>query len=376
MASGFSLADQLFNAEKVGYLAGLFAASDARFDQAGFEAAVMARLGEFALKQRINWIADCLGPVLPGAFTEAAARIVAALPPPLDPTRTDDDFGDFIFAPLGEYVVRNGMETPGLALDVLEQITQRFSMEYAIRAYLNQWPEQTMARMEVWAGHENYHVRRLVSEGTRPRLPWGMKIGLGATGALPLLDRLYADKTRFVTRSVANHLNDISKLNPEAVLERLARWQGEGQQDAKEMQWLTSHALRGLVKAGHVGALEMLGYRADAPVRVAGFTLEQTRVPVGEQLKFAVELVADQESPVLVDYVIHYYRGRNRGGGEMVPRVKKLKTGVVQPGRVLKMTKAYRVPRQATTVKVVPGPHRIGIQVNGRVLAERDFEVV
>ena len=163
MAKGFSLKDDLFNAETVGGLATRFRVQDASFDP-GFEARVLARFPELELKQRIDWIAECLIEALPDTFPEAADRIEAALPPPLDPTKTDDDFGQFINAPLGEVAVKRGLEDHrDCALDLLEAVTQRFSMEYAIRPFLNRWPDETMARLTQWAGHSHYHVRRLVS---------------------------------------------------------------------------------------------------------------------------------------------------------------------------------------------------------------------
>ncbi|MEY8839420.1 hypothetical protein AB9K41_10370, partial [Cribrihabitans sp. XS_ASV171] len=116
--------------------------------------------------------------------------------------------------------------------------------------------------------HSHYHVRRLVSEGTRPRLPWGQGVSLAITDPLPLLDRLHADPTRYVTRSVANHLNDIARTDPHTVLDRLARWREEGRQRPEERDWIERHALRGLVKAGHEGALAHLGFDPDARIAV------------------------------------------------------------------------------------------------------------
>lgn len=141
----------------------------------------MSRLPELELKQRIAWIADCLKTAFPGALPDVAPVILRALPPPLDPSLSDDDFGDFIFAPLGFWVGQVGADHPDLALDVLAELTQRFSMEWAIRPFLNGHPDLVLDRMQDWCGHSSYHVRRLVSEGTRPRLPWGQAVGLCRT---------------------------------------------------------------------------------------------------------------------------------------------------------------------------------------------------
>ena len=374
---GFSLADRLFNAEKVAGLAWLVAGAAPSFDAAGFEAAVMARLPWLELKARIDWIAECLDAGLPGRIEALAEVIVKALPPPCDPTLGDGDFGDFIFAPLGALVVRRGLGAPGVALDLFEALTQRFSMEYAIRPFLNAHEDVVLARLEAWCGHPHYHVRRLVSEGTRPRLPWGIDIAMAPERALPLLDALHGDETRFVTRSVANHLNDLTRAMPGVVMDRLEAWGAGGRQAADELGWMRAHALRTLVKAGDARALAMLGFPADAPLRLAALELDRERLRPGESLGFAVVLEsgakAAGKTPVLVDYVLEFHRGPG-----LAPRrkVMKLGQGLVRPGQGLRLEKRYRLPKEATTVRVVPGPHRLEVQVNGRVLGGADFEVL
>lgn len=367
MASGFSLKDQLFNAEKVRYLAGLFASP--RFDAAAFETHVMGRLLELELKERINWIAESLATFLPGDLPQIAPILLDALPPPLDPTLSDDDFGDFIFAPLGEWVAATGQRHPDLALDVLEEVTQRFSMEWAIRPFLNDHPELVLERMHDWCGHDNYHVRRLVSEGTRPRLPWGAAIQLDAAAPLPLLDRLHGDPTRYVTRSVANHLNDISKKQPKLVIDRLSEWAKSGEQEAREMRWMTSHALRGLVKSGHPDALRMLGFDPEVDLQAKVELLGPATI--GGALHFAVDLKGPREHPVLVDYVVHF----QRPGGKVSPKVFKLKQAALTDG-ALRLEKTHKLKGDATTFKLVPGAHRLDIQVNGRVRCHVDFDLV
>ena len=372
MAKGFSLADQLFNAETVAGLGARIAAVAPGFDAGAFTAQVMARLGDLELKARIGWIAECLDARLPGDFEALAAVIEASLPPPLDPTLEDGDFGDFIHAPLGELVVRRGMARPDRALDVLEAVTQRFSMEYAIRPFLNAHEAAVLERMAEWCAHPNYHVRRLVSEGTRPRLPWGIGIAMAPERALALLDALQADRTRFVTRSVANHLNDLSRPMPAVVMDRLDAWAAAGGQAEAEAGWMRRHALRTLVKAGDARALGMLGYRADAPVRLIGLGVAPARLAAGEVLEITVGLEADAACPVLVDYVLWFHRGQ---GAAPRRRVMKLTQAEVAPGQGLRLVKRYRVPKGATTVAVVPGPHRVEIQVNGRILGGADFDV-
>lgn len=358
----FSLADQLYNTDKVAFLGRLFRDADAGFDADAFHATVMTQLHDFELKQRAIWITECLEPHLPADFRAAAAVIHNMLPPPLDPTLTDNDFGDFIMSPLAIYVERNGMDPAHLdiALPLLHALTQRFSVEFSIRPFLNSFPDAVMAQMANWAGDDNYHVRRLVTEGTRPKLPWGQKIGLAVTDPLPLLDRLHADGTRYVTRSVANHLNDITKTDPDLVLERLAQWQSAGAQSPDEMVWITRHALRGLIKAGHPGAMAMLGYAADAPMSCAVTGTPET-LAIGDTVSLRATLQADSELPVLVDYVID----RLRADGGVSRKVGKWTEKTLTPGTPLVLEKNVKFVKGATTVSYVPGPHRIHLQVNG-----------
>ncbi len=369
MAQNFSLKDQLFNADKTRYLAGLFATTSPSFDGLAFERNVMSRLPDLELKERMAWIATCLRQAVPGDLPDIAPTLLGALPSPLDPTKTDDDFGDFIFAPLGDWVVDVGLDHPDLALDVIEELTQRFSMEWAVRPFLNHHPDKVMARMEAWCDHDSYHVRRLVSEGTRPRLPWGQAVGLDLTDPLPLLDRLHGDKTRYVTRSVANHLNDITKKNPELVLDRLQSWSRDAQQDAEELRWMTTRTLRGLVKSGHPEAMKILGFDPEAEISVSLSVLGEARI--GGAMEFDVVLNGDGDQPVLVDYIVHF----QRPGGKTSAKVHKLKQSTLRDG-MLRLAKKHKLKADATTFKLVPGAHRLEIQVNGRVRASVDFDLL
>jgi len=360
--------DQLFNAEKVTWLAGQFAPP---FDAEGFGQDVMARLPALELKARIDWIAECLCTHLSPDFLTAAEQVRAALPPPLDPSRTDDDFGDFIIAPLGEFAVKAGLDAhPDAALDLLEELTQRFSMEWALRPFVNRWPDKTWHRLTKWAAHDNYHVRRLVSEGTRPRLPWGMAVDLEMGQTMPLLDALHADGTRYVTRSVANHLNDITKHDPDLVMDRLEIWAKGARQEAGELAWMTRHALRTLIKSGDARALRLLGYRDDLEM-TAHVEVARPKLRLGEALAFTCQLRTDTAEPVLIDYILHFHRPNGRTGR----KVFKLKQTKTKAGGVLEVSKTHPLKAGASTFTLYPGPHRLELQVNGVVRAEADFEL-
>ncbi|PSL20404.1 hypothetical protein [Shimia abyssi] len=373
--SSFSLKDQLFNADSLGDLAAEFAAGVPDFDGADFLAEVVPGLQGRELLERLEWIADCVAARLSGDFAQMADQIEAVMPAPLDPSLRDDDFGRFIHAVPGILAVRHGLEDHReRALDLLYEATQRFSMEFYIRPFLNRWPQETFARLETWAGDENYHVRRLVSEGTRPKLPWAKKVEIDPLSPLPLLDRLHGDKTRYVTRSVANHLNDIAKIAPDVVTDRLQAWHGAGVQAAKELDWMTRHSLRTLVKTGDAKALALLGFHADAPVTLASLSVVSPQVAIGDALEFDVILETDANAdvPVVVDYVLTFARPGGRSG----QKVFKLKQAKVPVGGRLALQKRHVLKANATTFTWHPGAHRVAVQVNGRVLGDVEVEVV
>lgn len=220
------LKDQLFTREKVELIAGEIKHVDSAFQADEFVTMVVAQFPELELKARIAWIATCLERHLPRDFREAASALVRSLPAPAHPALSDGDFGDFIYAPYVEFVAQHGCTAEDLefSLAMLREVTTRFSAEFAIRPFLDAFPDQVLTTLLAWTNDQHYHVRRLCSEGTRPRLPWARNLTLPYDVGIPILDRLFADTTRYVTRSVANHLNDVSKKNPELALDTLERW--------------------------------------------------------------------------------------------------------------------------------------------------------
>ena len=367
--AGFSLADQLFNADSLGDLGRDYAGLPG-FDVGRFHAEAVGGLASRGLLERRDWIATCVEAQLPPSFPAMAEALEAAMPAPLDPTLSDGDFGRFIYAVPGILAVRHGLESHReRALDLLYAATQRFSMEFYIRPFLTRWPEQTLARLERWVEDDNYHVRRLVSEGTRPRLPWAANITLDPLVPLRFLDALHGDPTRYVTRSVANHMNDLSKPFPEAVVARLADWQAQGQQGPKEMGWITRHALRTAVKRGDRGALDLLGYRPGA-VRARIESLPE-RLRIGEVLTVAVVLDGDSDLPVMVDYRLGFARP-----GGMAEKVFKLKAGTLTAGTPLRVQKRHLFKGDATTFRLYPGRHEITVQVNGQDVASGSFDLL
>jgi 3-methyladenine DNA glycosylase AlkC len=372
-STGFSLKDHLFNRDSVKLLATLLENGVPGFASDAFVRQVLDPFNKLELKERIVHIASVLEKHLDADFRIAAKQISAALPPPLDPKKTDDDFGDFIIAPLGEYVVRNGLTKRNLkiSLRTLREITKRFSMEFAIRKFIVAFPLETLGELQKWADDKNYHVRRLVSEGTRPSLPWSGKISIDRSVAISFLDQLHADQTRYVTRSVCNHLNDISKTDEKLVVDTLKRWKKQKQQESEELKWMCKHALRTLVKRGDKGALTFLGYRSNPKVEVVDFKILPSSISPGETIEFSFDLLADRKESLIVDYVVEFVKAN----GSLGPKVHKLKTLEVSKGESVTILKRHRFLANATTYTLYPGTHYLTIQINGESFGRIGFEI-
>ncbi len=371
--AGFSLKDELFNKTKVQYLADLFSAADKSFNATSFVRDTMKRLKKLELKERVVHISRVLENYLEQDYRAAIKQITAALPPPLDPTKTDDDFGDFIIAPLGDFVVRNGLEKKHLKLSLktLRLLTQRFSMEDSIRFFIDAHTDETLTELEKWAGDKNYHVRRLVSEGTRPLLPWSGRLSIDASTPIPFLDQLHIDQTRYVTRSVSNHLNDISKTQPKLVIDALKRWKKQGEQDAKELKWMSKHALRTLVKQGNSQALQFLGYRQNPKIEVSNFELKSTSIKPGQAIEFSFDVSATRGESLMVDYVIDFVKAN----GTTAPKVHKLKQLSLEKDETTTIKKRHPLRANATTYTLYPGTHHVTLQINGAPFGKQSFEL-
>lgn len=359
----FSLKDHLFNLDTVTLLAGQVRTASDRFEADAFVTEVMAGLPERELKQRIAWISHCLRRHLPNDYRDAVSVILAALPPRLDESLTDNDFGDFIHAPYAHFVAEHGCTAADLnfSLEALREITMRFSAEFAIRDFINAYPETTLATVAGWASDPNYHVRRLCSEGTRPTLPWAGRLVTPVSATIPILDQLYADPTRYVTRSVANHLNDVSKVDPDLTIATLQRWQAAGRQDPAEMDFMVRHATRTLIKKGHPDAMALWGMSPDPQVSVVDLRWTPV-VAMGEALEFSFDLVADEAAEVVVDYVMRF---QGKGGGLTGRKVFKLKSLSLGAGDRVRVTKRHPMRAGMTTRQLYPGPHEIQLQING-----------
>ncbi|MDI9336711.1 MAG: DNA alkylation repair protein, partial [Gammaproteobacteria bacterium] len=258
-----------------------------------------------------------------------------------------------------------------LSYSALHALTQRFSAEDAIRYFINAFPEPTLSRLELWCHDPHYHVRRLCSEGTRPKLPWAQKIHIPPDAPIHLLDLLHADPTRYVTRSVANHLNDMGKLNPDLVLEVLKRWSLAGKQSSQEMEFMARHALRSLVKTGNPQALDWLGFKIGTPCQVNKLCVPK-RIQMNHPFEFSFEVLCPNHLLVMIDYIVYF---QNKNGKMTNKKVLKLCQVPLKSNQPVAVRKKHCFRHPMSTRVLYPGRHAIHIQVNGTVCAQAEFDL-
>lgn len=316
------------------------------------------------LKDRTRQVATALARALP----EDPADLVAVL----DTALRSASFEGWMVWPCAELLTPLGAEHPDIMLPFMARLTHRSSCEFAIRPCIAQHPELTFTYLHQWVSDPDEHVRRLVSEGTRPRLPWGQRLRAlqqDPTPAIVLLDRLRDDDSEFVRRSVANHLGDIVKDHPDLAVKTAQRWTSEG---GTYVGTVVRHGLRTLIKGGHPTALQLVGYDANAPVRLEQLSIDPLRLAIGGHAQLAVELTTDSAAPVpiVVEYLIHYLGVR----GPRKPKAYRLGERILQPG-VACCLRRKQTFDHASIRTLYPGDHLIEVQVNGHVLGSCTLEL-
>ncbi len=313
------------------------------------------------LKQRAGQVASSLTRYLPGDYEEAVDILIASLPTPLTSTE-GNGMTPFRYWPHTIFVERQGLDHFEASMRAQHALTQRFTAEFSIRPFLERYPEATLAQLREWIDDESPHVRRLVSEGTRPRLPWAPRLRgfqRDPTPVLELLERLKDDDSLYVRRSVANNLNDIGKDYPKLLAETAARWMKDA---TSERTWIVRHALRSAIKRGEPEALAVLGYDRAAKVTVRNSSILPAQARIGESVTIAFELVNEEKQvqKLLVDFRIHFVKAN----GTTAPKVFKLKEIELAPGATVRLQKRVSLAEMSTR-KHYTGRHIVDMLING-----------
>lgn len=357
--------------EAVRWLADSLAAAYPEFPRVAFVRSCLDGLDALELKPRAMHIADAMFRHLPDDYPAAASIIAASLGPECDPS---GNTGVNVLRYLAHdcFILKYGIDHFEESSRLQYELTKRASCEFSIRAFIEKYPEQSLAQLRIWAGDKSAHVRRLVSEGTRPRLPWAPRLRAFQRDPAPvvaLLELLRDDPARYVQRSVANNLNDIAKDHPDLAVSICARWLKGASADRK---WIVGHALRLLVKQGHPGALAIMGAGRRPQVRISDFKLSAAKPVRGDRLRFSfrLESASDDDQELLVDYAVHYVKA----GGRTNRKVFKLKRVVLAPRSSVALRRSFSLA-DMTTRKHYPGTHMIEALINGEAYPLGQFEL-
>lgn len=360
-----------FTADVVRSIGTRFAEVRPDFDVDGYVDRVMSPptgepFGHLEFTARSRRIADAIDATAaldPSALFDVLVR---SLPAPLD--GSDGVLNDgFSLWPYGDLIGRHGPDHPDEGLAAARELTMRFTGEFAVRPILAATPKalDTVAR---WVDDPNEHVRRLASEGTRPRLPWAQRLQLPIDRVLPILTALNADPSPYVRKSVANHLNDLAKDHPDRIIELLAGWYERG---GDETRWIVRHALRNHLKNGTPAALAIFGYRPPE-VAVVGLAVAPHRSVVGDRVEVVFELVSEAgvDQRLMIDIVVGYAKAN----GSISPKVFKWREIELVAGATERGSWSIDMVQRSTR-RLHAGRHTVGLRVNGVDLADAEFDL-
>jgi 3-methyladenine DNA glycosylase AlkC len=349
----------MFDAARYRTLANELARLSPAFDRERFIAHTLEGLASRELMDRLRRTTEAVALSLPGDYPSQLA-VLRSLAPRIE--------HNFVGIFLSDFVAQYGIDDIDTSLEALKFFTRFGSAEFAIRPFIERNPSHTLAVMKKWSSDPDEHVRRLASEGSRPRLPWGMRLQsfvADPSPTLPILETLRADPSLYVRKSVANHLNDISKDHPDIVLGLVSAWDRSSPHTA----WIVKHGLRTLIKRGHRPALELLGAGA-APRLDATFTVSPKRIQLGDTVSLSATLVSTSShaQSLLIDYVVHYARA----SGKASEKVFKWTQLELASGETVVLTKR-QIIRDFSTRRHHVGHHLVELQINGRRVVEAGF---
>jgi len=351
----------LYSKELIHTIADEFKTEHSQFNKNNFTKDVLFKSWEnLELKARMRHVAIVIGQHLPSNY---ASAIEILLP-------VAKKFSGLEHMCFPEFVEEFGLENFDLSMKALEDLTSGSSSEFAIRPFIIREPDRTMKQMEKWSNSNCEHVRRLSSEGCRPRLPWAMALPdykKDPTPILGIIEKLVGDESLYVRRSVANNLNDISKDNPHLVLEIAERFLGK----SDNIDWTIKHACRGLLKQGNKEILSLFGYSDAKHIVISDFIVDK-EVALGDKFNFEFDIHSDTESlgKLRLEFVIDFMKSN----GKMAGKIFKISEGNYSES-TRQINKHFSF-KQISTRKYYLGKHAISIVVNGDKIATQEFELI
>lgn len=350
-------------------MANQVAAVYADFDQTTFKRHALKRINSLEFGDRVKQFSRALHATLPPSYTEAIKILVKSFPG--ETVNANSVTDGWLQWPIGKFIADYGTDQFHESMHAMVALTQQFSSEFAVRPFVIRYPEDTFHTLLKLTGHPSEHVRRWCSEGTRTRLPWGMKLHAAIESPAPvwrILNELMDDESLYVRRSVANNINDLSKDHPDQVLEYCARWKKKCR---PHRDWIIKHGLRSLIKTGNPDALELIGFSTPQKIKTE-LSVSPTSVKTGGSVQLSATLANNSKKSqrIMIDYVVHFIR-KNDMRNE---KVFKWKTIELAAGESITVGKKQWM-KQTTARTLYKGEHKIEIQINGQRLAESAFQL-
>jgi len=332
------------------------------------------------LKQRCSHITTTLKKFLPADYKEAIAKILQLLDyvesKQPDFSKIDDTKYGLILEygmVLDNYVEQYGLEDYETSVKAIERITQFTSCEFSTHSFIVKYPDLMMKQMLVWSKHEHWGVRRLASEGCRPRLPWSIalpELKKDPSPIIPILENLKNDPARFVRLSVANNLNDIAKDNPQIVIDLAKKWKGE----SKEVDWIIKHGCRTLLKQGNPEVMELFGLACIVKhISIENFQISSPKVKIGDSLEFSFNLLNNNKNKtkIRLEYGIYY----QKANGTLAKKVHKISEKEYAGNSTTKINRKHSF-RLVTTRKFHVGLHQLAVIINGNEFEKHNFTLI
>lgn len=340
------------------------------FDRDGFLNGIYdEEWAEKELKQRMRHISIVLEQHLKGPYSDQLKSLLEIIKV-IQAEGDREESVEFMFFP--DFVEVFGIEHYDASMQAMEVITQFTSCEFAIRPFIIKYEKESIVQLKAWSEHESHHVRRLSSEGCRPRLPWAMALPSfkkDPTPILPILENLKHDPSEYVRRSVANNLNDIAKDNPGVVIDIAKKWKGQ----SKETDALIKHACRTLLKQGNQEMMELFGFGSVKHLLIEDYKVTTPKICIGDSIEFSFQLKNESKHSALVrlEYGIYY----QKANGTLSRKVFKISEREYSAHSVTEVVRKQSF-RLITTRVFHPGLHQVSIILNGKEFEKLDFELV
>ena len=313
------------------------------------------------LKERMRWVTENLHSHLPFSYQKQIECLSKIAP----------KFKGLTAIIFPDFVQVYGLDDLSTSLKALELFTKHSTSEFAIRPFIIKHPKKTMQQLLVWSKNDNEHLRRLASEGTRPKLPWAPILSdfvNDPSPNLPILENLKNDTSLYVRKSVANHINDISKNQPKLVLDLTKKWHGK----TKNTDWIVKHALRTLLKKGDKKALAIFGLDDSSNISIKQLKLSKNTINIGDFIYFEFETInaSNTKRNLRIEYSIDYVKANGKTSAKVF-QISEF-TLAANSKKAFKRKQSFK---ELTTRKHYSGAHQINIIVNGDIKESIQLEL-